>query len=462
MRRQAFYLKKSNRGYLRWVSVLIVFCLGISSGIALERHLIPSLNTAKQAENAAGTVLGDNDVSSTDTPAPVVPNDTQEGTDTAEGEPVLERVVYTVAPGDTLSRIASLHDTTSDAIMLLNDLTDPNMIREGQRLVVQDVLPDLLYGRIENNDLEIVRTSSSASEETVTMTAKVFTTEPVVRISPTASRVLFTENPIASTSGARTWVSRIDGSERQEVVSADQSLPAELGQVWRPDENQIAYSYESNLWLHDLQTNEQTLVTRELTAAFGQGQRYAFAPDSSAIAFLAGSADRRTIEIYNIAAASTQVVRADSTMHFTEIHWPRTDQLYVVGQDNREEINLRSEVYAIAPQTGASLTAVTDNLLPERQLVFDETGSQFAFVVGTLGMASRQAEEGVWMYNISRRMATQVFSEEMDSLQPLRVEAQRNRLLIDASRGGRRILYQVRLSDRQVSNLYQGRGLVFF
>jgi LysM repeat protein len=42
--------------------------------------------------------------------------------------------LYKVRPGDTLAAIAAKHDTTVNAIMRLNKISDPNVIRPGQQL----------------------------------------------------------------------------------------------------------------------------------------------------------------------------------------------------------------------------------------------------------------------------------------------------------------------------------------
>ncbi|HLG71841.1 MAG TPA: LysM peptidoglycan-binding domain-containing protein [Chloroflexota bacterium] len=43
---------------------------------------------------------------------------------------------YTVKPGDTLSSIATANKTTTDAIMRANNLSDPDKLQIGQRLVI--------------------------------------------------------------------------------------------------------------------------------------------------------------------------------------------------------------------------------------------------------------------------------------------------------------------------------------
>ncbi len=50
--------------------------------------------------------------------------------------------VVVVKPGDTLSEIALRHGTTVDALASLNDISNPNRIYAGQRLVVKDASGD--------------------------------------------------------------------------------------------------------------------------------------------------------------------------------------------------------------------------------------------------------------------------------------------------------------------------------
>lgn len=47
-------------------------------------------------------------------------------------------LIYTVAPGDTLSQIAALFNTTVAAIAAANNIVDPNLIFVGQRLTIPD------------------------------------------------------------------------------------------------------------------------------------------------------------------------------------------------------------------------------------------------------------------------------------------------------------------------------------
>ena len=68
-----------------------------------------------------------------DNPASVVP--------VKEGGMAIDKVVYTVAKGDTLSKIAKKYETTVKAISDLNGIDNPNLIRVGQKLTI-NVLAD--------------------------------------------------------------------------------------------------------------------------------------------------------------------------------------------------------------------------------------------------------------------------------------------------------------------------------
>jgi LysM repeat protein len=55
---------------------------------------------------------------------------------TAVPTPTVVQNVYTVKEGDTLSRIASQNNTSIDAISKANDISDPNKLQVGQKLVL--------------------------------------------------------------------------------------------------------------------------------------------------------------------------------------------------------------------------------------------------------------------------------------------------------------------------------------
>ena len=52
--------------------------------------------------------------------------------------------VYTIQPGDTLSRIAAAYGTTVDELAVKNGIEDPNLIYSGDTLIVGD---EQLHGR---------------------------------------------------------------------------------------------------------------------------------------------------------------------------------------------------------------------------------------------------------------------------------------------------------------------------
>ena len=64
------------------------------------------------------------------------------GSETDDGvnpEPI--SVTVLVEAGDSLSKIAKQYDTTVDDLMVANDITDPNLVRVGQELVVSGIVP---------------------------------------------------------------------------------------------------------------------------------------------------------------------------------------------------------------------------------------------------------------------------------------------------------------------------------
>ena len=49
--------------------------------------------------------------------------------------------VYIVKPGDTLSKITDMYETTIDELIQLNNLVDPNTLAVGQKLTIPSPLP---------------------------------------------------------------------------------------------------------------------------------------------------------------------------------------------------------------------------------------------------------------------------------------------------------------------------------
>ncbi len=60
-------------------------------------------------------------------------------------EPTPEQVVYTIKSGDTLSEISQKFQVSIDVIIGANpEVTDPNNLRIGQRLIIPSVIPDVV------------------------------------------------------------------------------------------------------------------------------------------------------------------------------------------------------------------------------------------------------------------------------------------------------------------------------
>ncbi len=77
---------------------------------------------------------------STQTPTPSatteMPTATQTATLTPTGTPRPDSIEHVVAPNETLGAIALLYGTTVDAIVRANNLSDPRLLRTGQRLII--------------------------------------------------------------------------------------------------------------------------------------------------------------------------------------------------------------------------------------------------------------------------------------------------------------------------------------
>lgn len=60
-------------------------------------------------------------------------------------EPTPEQVVYTIKSGDTLTEISQKFQVSIDVIIGANpEVTDPNNLRIGQRLIIPSVIPDVV------------------------------------------------------------------------------------------------------------------------------------------------------------------------------------------------------------------------------------------------------------------------------------------------------------------------------
>lgn len=91
---------------------------------------------------------------------------------------------YTVKSGDTLSTIASQHNTTVNQIVLLNQLSNPNLIYVGQVL------------KLKNN--QTTNSSSATSSSTAATTAGTYTVKAGDTLSAIASRYSTSSSTLAS------------------------------------------------------------------------------------------------------------------------------------------------------------------------------------------------------------------------------------------------------------------------
>jgi LysM repeat protein len=136
-----------NRRQLIFVIILnalisVVIALAVVWAVEARRPDAEELAIALPPESLLTTlptaVVGaDNPTPTPDEAAPASPNTDSEPTaaPTATLDPATQQI-YTIQSGDSLSAVAGRFGTTVDAIMKANELTDPNVVFVGQRLII--------------------------------------------------------------------------------------------------------------------------------------------------------------------------------------------------------------------------------------------------------------------------------------------------------------------------------------
>lgn len=99
---------------MMWVPVVVVLAGACGGGDGTAEE--PSASTAPQEQASA---------------APQAPS-----TETTDDDAAAGPRVYVVESGDTLSEIARRFDTTVEAIVRANDISDPDVIDVGQELEI--------------------------------------------------------------------------------------------------------------------------------------------------------------------------------------------------------------------------------------------------------------------------------------------------------------------------------------
>jgi murein DD-endopeptidase MepM/ murein hydrolase activator NlpD len=106
--------------------------------VAVERR-IAFANEAPAAEETAAVPAAENDGADPPTDAPAAdapPADAPPVIETAAPPPPVAPKTYTVAAGDTMYSIAKRHAVSVDAVLWANNLTDPNTLKQGQKLII--------------------------------------------------------------------------------------------------------------------------------------------------------------------------------------------------------------------------------------------------------------------------------------------------------------------------------------
>ncbi len=452
MMKQNYYIQKSSfqQAVLLWFGFGIV--VGLVGGLGLGRLIFGTHNTNPPKTAAMTTPVSSPLANTAAVSSPVAPPPAPQ-----------ERVEYVVQPGDSLSKIAVKFGTTVDALMFLNNLDDSNKVKLGQKLVVKDKLPDVIYAKVSSNILNLMQSSPLLTSEKALMTATVFDSQPVVALSPNGRFVLYTESPVASTDkGAVTWVSNIDGSNKMILVAKELSLPKALGQMWSPDSAAILYSSANNLWWKATGKDDPKPVASDLKVVTTAYPRYAFSPDSKQVVYLQSGSGSEALVVHNLVTGKNLTVWSTTEQQIQEVHWPLDTGIYYVAGPKTANASLEVEVYTIKPFENSKPTPITNNLLPESSLTFVPGSQDFAFAVDNLGVASRAAEMGIWFYSNRDKTQTQLYSDSKGGDSPLVFRFENNMLYFQDRHGNLSILYAVDMTNKTLSSLTRGRDYFFF
>lgn len=359
----------------------------------------------------------------------------------------IERITYIVKEGDTLSKIAAAYGTTTRSILILNNLDDANTIYVGQELIVQDELPSYYYAIVEDDVVRIATNKIDGSGEEILLSAKVFSDDPVVELAPNRKKILYTEDTISGGSGALTYISDLDGSNRQEMVSSELSFPADLGQTWSPDSFKVAYAFENNLWIFDITTRQRILVSDTLRPLVTGNPGYAWDSKGDRIAFVG---EDGSIGVHDYVSGNKEIIENLEVSDVRQIIWPFGNYLYFVlsGEDSPELFR-----YSILAPTAEQ---ITDNDFEEERVVFLRDSDRFLFAVSDLGSSARSGEEGVW-YVDSDRQQKQLFVSQGTYSLPLAFDQKGENAFV---RSGDRI-FMVNLNSLSQTLIGQGDEVIF-
>ncbi|HNT30747.1 MAG TPA: hypothetical protein PKL83_07380, partial [bacterium] len=315
----------------------------------------------------------------------------------------------------------------------------------------------ITYALVENNVLKLLTTSVDGTGEVLLMTAKVFDENPVVQLTDRQDMILYTESTLSGGTGAKTFISNIDGTERREVVSSDLALPKDLGQLWSPDGRFILYSFENNLWLYRLESGETTLVTDALTRkdAAASLPLYAWHPKQDSLLYVK---DTATVVLYQIDSREGAELLDLGDQTIVQIYWPYANYIYAIcavpgGDRVIQKITIASK----------SAEPVAENTLPEQALVFDQESFDFVFSVDGIADASRHAEEGLWLYDAETQRLLQLVSESASVLIPVGYAREwSGQVYFKRVDGSTVTLGAVDLESGDMTRLKYGRGLYLF
>lgn len=446
MREQRLHAKRQMKRQSFLGGLLLGILLG--AGLTYGSLRLGELRADRQAEEQSQQ-------SEADTADEASGTEQETGNSTPESTEV-EKMTYIVQAGDSLSKIASKYETTQQAIMLLNDLDDPNLIYEGQELIVRDKLPEFYFGKVENNVMHLMKNQIDGSGETLLMSAKVFDSDPRIDLSYDRSKVLFTESSLSGGLGAQTFIANVDGTDRKQIISDELNLPTRMGQTWARGDMDIAFASGNNIWYYDQSAAEQILISDSFVSVDEHEitDFFSWHPSGNSLACVLDIDSQQVIATYNLSSRALVTVLVLTDMTVKEIIWPETYFIYFIGSSGSG-----SEIYKVQSQTG-SLAQVTDNSLDEASFAFGRDASSFTFAVTEIDSAEREAEKGIWYMDQSGQLR-QLYS----TAYPARV--------VGFNRSGSEIYFQQQVESRdeyyavdiesqRLQILLRGSGLYFF
>lgn len=272
---------------------------------------------------------------------------------TGHEQTTVETTTYVVQPGDNLLTIAARFNTTVAVLMELNNLTNPNLIRIGQELIVPapgsgtTLLPPATNTPVPTPVVTATATATATPTAAAPPTATP-TTLPTGEISPTVREV---------------WG---DSGDEIELIS-----PVE-GALYHSPIEVIGYSrtFEGNVIVRLTNSAGDVIAQRNATGGSVDG----FDFFHTAIRFFAQEEDTATLEVFEIDAATGEEINTVSVeitllpgQRFIDVDSPTVgaavcSPIAIAGYSNTFEANVSIELNERDGTTLTTTNATGGNL----------------------------------------------------------------------------------------------------